>query len=128
MTDAPAVVYLLVMLPIIIPLRFVYRRYGGRRFNTAEYIVAAIYMNCTVLTADILISPLQGLIPETVRLAITLLYIAVLGTIALLHAFPEGSALGKTLRIIKFLSLTALTYCLIIIILAIIIALTTYGR
>ena len=42
MTEAPAFVYLLVMLPIIIPLRFVYRRYGGRRFNTAEYVVAAI--------------------------------------------------------------------------------------
>ena len=125
MTEAPALVYLLVMLPIILPLRLVYRRYGGRRFNTAEYAVAAIYMMCPVLTVGILMTPFQGLISDTVELAITPLYNVVLGIVALLHAFPTGSALGKTLRIIGFLLLTALTYCLIIIILAVIIVITT---
>lgn len=124
MTDAPALVYLLVMLPIIIPLRLVYRRFGARKFNTGEYVVAAVYMNCAVMTVDLLISPFNGLMPETVRLAISLLYIAVMGPIALLHAFPAGSVLGKTFRIIEFLLLTALTYCLMIIILAIVMAVT----
>ena len=125
MTEAPALVYLLVMLPIIIPLRFVYRRYGGRRFNTAEYVVAAIYMMCPVLTVNILKTPFQGILPETVCVAITPLYNIVLGIIALLHAFPKGSAIGKAIRIVEFLLLTALTYFLIIFIIALVIAFTT---
>lgn len=125
MTEVPSLVYLLAMLPIIVPLRQVYRNYGGRRFNTAEYVVAAIYMMCPVLALDILTTPFNGILPTIAAMSISPIYAVVLGTIALLHAFPMGSAVGKTIRIIEFLLLTALTYCIVILILALVIVFTT---
>ena len=47
-------VYLLMLIPTIPVLRLFHRMAGIKKYNTAEYIVAALYMSCFILTMSII--------------------------------------------------------------------------
>jgi hypothetical protein len=77
--------YALMCPPIMLAVWLTYYRFGGRRFNAAEYLVAALYMLCAFLVYDFLylIFTLFGINLYNIEVIIP----TILGYIALLQAF-----------------------------------------
>jgi succinate dehydrogenase hydrophobic anchor subunit len=77
--------YALMCPPIMLAVWLTYCRFGGRRFNAAEYLVATLYMLCTFLEYDFLhlLLTFLGINLEGTEVLVPI----VLGYIALVRAF-----------------------------------------
>ena len=118
--SSPTLQYLTIFLPCAIAARLVYKKQGSRRFNTAEYLVATIYMADAMLTFDILTMPVDLLLPDISAL-LNFLYIATMSAITLTKAFPTARL--KTAGLLLKFSLTVtLLYLIILVALCIAIA------
>ena len=108
--------YLLVFLPAIPGLMLVNRRKGEARYNIAEYLLAAIYMSDAVLLFQLLVSPLDMLLPSF-AVFLPYLYILAAGTCGVYKSLRHlGLTKGRRiLRVAIFLLATIAFYALLLI-------------
>lgn len=85
--STPSLMYLLMFIPAIPALKWIFRHEGSRRFNMAEYFLAAIYMSDAVLVVE-LIAAVFDTITMGYMSWVCNLYIAALGIISIFKAFP----------------------------------------
>lgn len=94
--NTPILQYILVFVPALPMLRLVFRKYGAGRFNSAEYLLAALYLSAAYLSAVIIVYPLDFLVKDYFSLTgLTELYLLVAGSVSIKHAFMER---GVSLR------------------------------
>jgi hypothetical protein len=103
--------YALMCLPIMLAVWLTYYRFGGRRFNAAEYLVAALYMLCSFLVYDFLylVFTLFGINLYSMEFIVP----AILGYIALHQAFPVKNLFVRVLLLIVCTTLIAL-FCFLV--------------
>jgi hypothetical protein len=103
--------YALMCPPIMLAVWLTYYRFGGRRFNAAEYLVAALYMLCSFLVYDFLylVFTLLGINLYSMEFIVP----AILGYIALHQAFPVKSLFVRVLLLIVCTALIAL-FCFLV--------------
>lgn len=111
--DSIIVQNLIIYLPALLAVPIVYGRRGGRKYNTAEYFCAMIYMVDAFLVFNILASPLRHFMPELGGILLTTYTLFILG-FSLYKAFPMQTAKASLGHFIGFLAVAALLYLLIV--------------
>ena len=108
--------YLLVFLPAIPGLMLVNRRKGEARYNLAEYLLAAIYMSDAVLLFQLLVSPLDRLLP-TAAVSLSYLYLLAVGTYGVYKSLRHLglSKARRILRVAVFLLATVVLYAMLLV-------------
>lgn len=95
-----------------------YIAYGlttGRKYNLAEYMVAAIYMGCSFSIYNNLLRPLAIFYPTTEQI-IKYSIIMIIGTIALTKAFPIQQWWRRCLTWIGFMALNLIALLIAVLI------------
>lgn len=113
MIDSPSLAYILLFVPAIPAMRIVYRSAGAQRYNTAEFLLAAIYMSDAMLVVEC-ISTLLDTITLGYADTIGNFYILVIGIISVYRAFP-GRKMSVGKRVLKLLLFALLAFVLYII-------------
>lgn len=92
--------------PAILSLRIVYRKYGIKRYNTPELLIAGIYLSALSFLIDIILLPFDAWIIDTsgTNFTIFLVYCSV----CVFKAFPIRPLWKAELRFIWFVILTGL--------------------
>jgi hypothetical protein len=103
--------YALMCPPIMLAVCLTYHRFGGRRFNAAEYLVATLYMLCAFLTYDFLHLVLALFNVNTYNMEIFIPM--ALGYVALLQAFKVKNPFVRVLLLIACTVLMTL-FCSIV--------------
>jgi hypothetical protein len=85
--------------PATIATYLTYRKHGGKRYNTAEYLAAAIYVFCAMIIIQIIFTPL-GLISEQLEHYTNLILEGVLVLVTLYKAFNIPKRSTRILRMI----------------------------
>lgn len=80
--------YLFLAIPVAFGTWIVYRRDMRGRFNFAELLIATLYMACTFLLVDFILSPVE-LLNETAGVILVCVATAIYGIIAIIKAFPQ---------------------------------------
>lgn len=115
--------YIIVLIPAVPLVRFFHRRLGIRRYNLAEYVVAALYMSCFILAATMLLNlPLRVfdyLCPGKTFVGTLIIFLVVMTVFvrALYKSFASSSKkrFAKVTAIVLFLVVTVVFYlCLFV--------------
>lgn len=112
-----AVVNIMIYLPALLAIPIVYRNRGAKRYNTAEYFAALIYMVDAFLIFDILIFPLD-IANKDISEIIVILYGIYICCAGLYNAFPMKSKTARVRFFIYYLATALLIYAVIAISLA----------
>lgn len=107
-----AVVNIMIYLPALLAIPVVYRNRGAKRYNTAEYFAALIYMVDAFIIFDILIFPLD-IANKDISEIIVILYGIYICCAGLYNAFPMKSKSARVRFFILYL-LTALLFYAVI--------------
>lgn len=109
-----AVAEIIVYIPALFAVWLVYRRWGAKRYNLAEYLAAVIYMSDALLLFGIITYPLS-FVEETAYNLINFLYTMAMGLIGLYTAFPTGSKMSRVRHNVYFVLLSLLIYFIVVI-------------
>ena len=85
--ESDFVIGILISFPFIMAVYLAYWKFGSRRFNVYEYIVAFFYMMSVMRIYDFLLLPLL-LIDENLQYAVLYVIFGILGVGTTLKAFP----------------------------------------
>lgn len=108
--SSDVVMKVLFSLPISCCCILVYKDIGVRRYNFAEYLVAAIYMGCAFSIYNNLFARLIGfIIPDTQEL-INAVIVLVVGTVSIFNAFHVESRRLRWWLWLKFIILNLLWF------------------
>lgn len=91
--------YLFLAIPVAAGTWIVYRRDMRGRFNFAELLIATLYMACTFLLVDFVLSPLE-LVSEALVYVLIVTVTTVYAVIGLLKAFPQRTASAAVGRLL----------------------------
>lgn len=113
---------LILILPFIFSIRIAYRKMNAKRFNIAEYIVAATYLLSFSFIIDILLLPFN-FIDEGVVSVMSNIILIVYSFITLWKAFPQKwfKQLGSTLLLLFYSVIFSYIYIAILILLNVLI-------
>lgn len=90
--------YLFLAIPIASGTWMVYRKDMRSRFNFAELLIATLYLACTFLLVDFVLSPLI-LVSDTVANSLIVAITAVYGIISIIKAFPQATKMRTTVKL-----------------------------
>lgn len=112
---------LTIYLPAMLSIWIVYRKAGAKRYNLAEYFAAMIYMTSAFLIFGVIISPLS-LASESLYTTLEITYTLAICSLSMYHAFPLATPKKRITHILLYLLVSALTYILLLIAVATILA------
>lgn len=126
--STPALQYILLFIPALPILRLVYRNFGASRYNTAEYLLAGLYMSDTLLCGKVITSPLSFFDIEAASIATTVYFIFIASK-SILKAFHSETMtpLRSARLLITYILLTLTVYFTVTLLIAIIITLIVTG-
>ena len=128
---------LMMLLPVVPLLYLTHRLFGIRRFNAAEYIIAALYLSdAFMLTMMVILNIFDLLTGETIGLRptsyllISICYIGVLGVISIYKSLGSSGKSGvrKILMSSFFIVFTLFLYILALVVLYVVHHLSLYGH
>lgn len=119
----PALPYLLLFIPALPVLRLVYKNYGARRYNTAEYLLAGLYMSDSFLCCELVTYPLEY-ISSDIATAVSFFYFTALAIISIVKAFHSRTkTIGRTIfLLISCILLSVAFYLMLLLSIGIIVA------
>ena len=115
--SSPSLQYIFLFLPALPVLRLVFKNHGADKYNTAEYLVAGLYMADTLLCLSILTVPVSTYLPE-----LTSVLFLTLCTISVYKAFLSNkvSRWYRTRMILLYLFITFFLYVFLLTLLGLI--------
>lgn len=117
--ESPVLLNLTLYIPGIIALPAVFRRYGATRYNTAEYLMAMMYMIDSFLLFDAIVTPLWHIFGYNTADIVGTIYAVSMTLIALTKAFnPDGTRPRFALHLLLYLLLSAAIYILLLSVIA----------
>lgn len=111
MFEGPSAFFeMLLYIPALIAVWLVYRKYGSKKYNVAEYLAAALYMACAIEVCEVLVSFLSLFMPENVTSPISYIYMLVITLVSLYHAFPMKSRKKRVRHYLYFCVMVGAIY------------------
>lgn len=107
------------ILPVTCCCYLAYRDFGNRRYNFAEFLTACIYMTCAFSIYNNLFIKPMTFVDADVAYALSLVMALIVGTVALIKAFPGKSAWAHAKAWLKFMSFNLCWICVVLVILSI---------
>ncbi len=93
--------YLVTSIPVAFCCYLAYFKFGSRRFNFIEYMVAAIYMSCSLTIYAFLLIPVQ-LVNENAGALFNALAVIIVSALSLMKAFPIKAVWKRCLALLFF--------------------------
>lgn len=119
---SPVLQNLIFSIPGVLVVPLVFRKYGSRRYNAAEYLMAAIYMMDAFLVFDIIISPLSFMASDIAAMSASCAYALAITLVSLSRAFHPRGGGWFALALVSYVVITAVVYFVIFFIAALLLS------
>ena len=124
----PGITALVLMVPVLVSVRLVFRRAGSGRFNSVEYMVAGCYMLSAYYAVSLIVLPFDAIFRSVDLDWVKWLYWGIVSLMAARRAFPSSKKkLAKRMALLGlYASVLSLLYVMLMVTIVFLIAIVVY--